>query len=75
MHRETSLPSTMRNAKRRSRGTKRKINSLKYDMGKGSGNRQGAVTRALFFSVPQECAACIHRMQNTRGLGTAQQAF
>ena len=26
-------------------------------------------------SVPQECAACIHRMQNARGLGTAQQAF
>ena len=36
---------------------KGKSNSLKYDMGKGSGNRQGAVTRALFFSVPQECAA------------------
>ena len=26
-------------------------------MGKGSSNRQGAVTRTLFFSVPQECAA------------------
>lgn len=26
-------------------------------------------------SVPQECAACIGTMQNTRGLGTAQQAF
>ena len=26
-------------------------------------------------SIFQKCAACIHRMQNTRGLGTAQQAF
>ena len=26
-------------------------------------------------SILQKCAACIHRMQNTRGLGTAQQAF
>ena len=26
-------------------------------------------------SVPQECATCIGTMQNTRGLGTAQQAF
>lgn len=26
-------------------------------------------------SIFQKCAACIHWMQNTRGLGTAQQAF
>ena len=35
--------------------------------------RECALTRNR--SVPQECAACIHRMQNARGLGTAQQAF
>ena len=32
-------------------------NSLKYGAPKGSGNRKDAVTRALLFSVPQECAA------------------
>ncbi len=26
-------------------------------------------------SILQKCAACIRRMQNARGLGTAQQAF
>ena len=35
--------------------------------------RECALTRNR--SVPQECSACIHRMQNIRGLGTAQQAF
>ena len=32
-------------------------NPISYDVRKGSGNRQGAVTRALFFSIPQECVA------------------
>ena len=35
--------------------------------------RECALTRSR--SVPQECAACIHWMQNAWGLGTAQQAF
>lgn len=32
-------------------------NPISYDVRKGSGNRQGAVTQALFFSIPQECVA------------------
>lgn len=38
-------------------------------------NFQGECALTRNRSVPQECAACIHRMQNIRGLGTAQQAF
>lgn len=40
-------------------------------MGKGSGNRQGAVTRALFFSVRQECASP-HEVMIGKGLGLSQ---
>ena len=38
-------------------------------------NFQGECALTRNRSVPQECSACIHRMQNIRGLGTAQQAF